>query len=187
MDREVVPGANLERYRAYLCLLARGQLDGRLREKLDASDVVQQTLLEAHQKRAQFRGRTAAEEAAWLRQMLAHNLADAVRALGRAKRDAALERSLDAALDASSCRLEKWLAAEQSSPSQHAVRHEQLLRLTAALAQLPDGQRDAVVLHHLQGLSLADLAARLGRSESAVAGLLHRGLKRLRELLGEPE
>jgi RNA polymerase sigma-70 factor (ECF subfamily) len=187
MDREVVPGANLERYRAYLCLLARCQLDGRWQDKLDASDLVQQTLLEAHQKREQFRGHTAAEEAAWLRQMLAHNLADAVRALGRARRDVALERSLDAALGASSCRLEQWLAAEQSSPSQHAVKNEQLLRLAAAIAQLPDGQRQAVVLHHLQGRSLAELAAHLDRSESAVAGLLHRGLKRLRELLGEGE
>jgi RNA polymerase sigma-70 factor (ECF subfamily) len=185
MNHQAVPAPNLERYRAYLCLLARLQLDGRPGDKLDASDVVQQTLLEAHQKRDQFRGRTDAEQAAWLRQILAHNLADAARALGRAKRDVARERSLDAALDASSCRLEAWLAAEQSSPSQHAVKNEQLLGLAAALAQLPDAQREAVVLHHLQGRPLADLAQHLGRSESAVAGLLHRGLKRLRELLGE--
>jgi RNA polymerase sigma-70 factor (ECF subfamily) len=188
MDRLAVPNSpNLERYRAYLALLARLHLADEFREKLDASDIVQQTLLEAHQKRDQFRGRTAAEEAAWLRQILAHNLADAVRALRRAKRDAALERSLDAALDASSCRLADWLAAEQSSPSQQAVKNEQLLHLAAALTQLPDAQREAIVRHHLQGWSLAALARHLDRSEPAVAGLLHRGLKRLRELLHEPE
>lgn len=174
-------------YRAYLSLLARLQLDGRMRGKLDPSDVVQQTLLEAHAKRDQFRGTTEAERAAWLRQMLAHNLADAFRALGRAKRDVKRERSLDVALDASSCRLEAWLAADQSSPSQHAVKQEQQLRLADALTELPAAQRDAVVLHHLQGLSLAALARELDRSEPAVAGLLHRGLKKLRELLKEAE
>jgi RNA polymerase sigma-70 factor (ECF subfamily) len=107
--------------------------------------------------------------------------------MGRAKRDVARERSLDATLDESSCRLSAWLAAEQSSPSQRAVKGEQLLDLATAVAQLPDDQRDAVVLHHLQGWSLAELAGHLGRSQPAVAGLLHRGLKKLRELLQERE
>lgn len=178
-------GQGLERFRDYLCLLARAQVDGRLREKFDPSDLVQQTLLEAYQKREQFRGGTDAERAAWLRQMLAHNLADAVRALGRAKRDAALERSLEAGMADSSARLQDWLAAEQSSPSEHVSKGEELLRLVEALKQLPEPQREAVVLHHLQGHTLAELASRLGRSEPAVAGLLHRGLKKLRELLQE--
>lgn len=180
-------GEVLERFRAYLCLLARAHLDHRLRGKLDASDLVQQTLLEAHQKRDQFRGQSDGERAQWLGQMLTHNLADAIRALRRAKRDIARERSLDAALDDSDARLGAWIEASQTSPSQHAVRNEQLLRLAEALADLPEPQREAVVLHHLQRLSLAELAAHLGRSEPAVAGLLHRGLKRLREVLHEPE
>jgi RNA polymerase sigma-70 factor (ECF subfamily) len=94
----------LERYRAYLRLLARMLLDPRLQSKLDPSDVVQQTLLQAHQARNDFRGRSEAELAAWLRQILARNLAHAVRDLGRAKRDIGRERSLEAALDASSAR-----------------------------------------------------------------------------------
>jgi RNA polymerase sigma-70 factor, ECF subfamily len=178
-------GRDLEGHRPYLSLLARMHLDPRLRDRLDSSDVVQQTLLEAHAKQDQFRGTTPAELAAWLRQMLAHNLADAVRALHRAKRDVKLERSLEAALDGSSCRLGAWLAAEQSSPSQQAANNEELLRLAEALPRLPDAQREAVILHHLQGWTLAELAGHLGRSEPAVAGLLHRGLKKLRELLGE--
>jgi RNA polymerase sigma-70 factor (ECF subfamily) len=184
MDPTDPAGRPLEQFRDYLCLLARAHLDGRLRDKLDASDLVQQTLLEAHAKRHQFRGRCEAERAGWLRQMLANNLADAVRALGRAKRDVQRELSLDAVRD-SSARLEAWLAAEQSSPSQQAARNEELLRLAEALTRLPEPQREAVVLHHLQGWTLGRLAARLGRSEPAVAGLLHRGLKRLRELLRE--
>lgn len=173
------------RFRDYLCLLARLQIDGRLREKLDASDLVQQTLLEAHARREQFRGHSDAERAAWLRAILSHNLADALRALGRARRDVALERSLEAALDDSSACLQDLLAAEQSSPSQCASRQEDLLRLADALTRLPEPQREAVVQHHLQGQTLAELAAHLGRSEAAVAGLLHRGLRRLRELLEE--
>src|SRR4051794_18626163 len=115
------PGPAMERFRHYLLLLARLHLGDQPRGKLDPSDAVQMTLLEAHRKRAQFRGRTEAEMAAWLRQMLACTIADAFRAQGRLKRDAARERSLEAALDESSSRLEAWLAADQSSPSQRAV------------------------------------------------------------------
>src|SRR5947209_12626109 len=98
-----------ERFRSYLLLLARMQLGARLRAKLDPSDLVQQTLLDAHRQRAQFRGSTSTEMAAWLRQMLACNLADALRGFGRAKRDVGRERSLEAAVDESSARLEAWL------------------------------------------------------------------------------
>jgi RNA polymerase sigma-70 factor (ECF subfamily) len=174
---------DLERFREYLLLLARLQLDPRWQAKLDPSDVVQQTLLQAHQARDQFRGQSAAELAAWLRQILARVLANVARDLGRDKRDVGRERSLEAALEESSARLEGWLAAEQSSPSESVERHERLLRLAEALAQLPKDQREAVTLHHLQGWSLAELAKHLGRSEAAVAGLLHRGFKKLRELL----
>jgi RNA polymerase sigma-70 factor (ECF subfamily) len=182
-----VDDLDLERFRPYLLLLARLHLDPRLRAKLDPSDVVQQTLLQAHQARAQLRGRAQAERAAWLRQILARNLAHAVRDLGRARRDVARERSLAAALDASSARLDAWLAAEQSSPSQQAQGNEQRLRLAEALTTLPDAQREALVLHYWQGQSLADIGRQLGRSAAAVAGLLHRGLTQLRTLLQDPE
>jgi RNA polymerase sigma-70 factor (ECF subfamily) len=172
----------LERYRDYLHLLARLHLPPGLRSKLDPSDVVQRTLLRAHEKREQFRGEEP-ELAAWLRRILANTLADIAREFGAAKRDRALEQSLEAALQQSSARLEGFLQPVASSPSEHAIREEALLGLAAALAELPDDQRAAVELHHLQGCSVAEVAAHLGRTEAAVAGLLRRGLKKLRELL----
>ena len=176
-------GRLLEKFRDYLRLLARVQLDPRLRGKLDPSDVVQQTLLEAYQKRDQFRGSTEGEWLAWLRQALAHNLSDALRAFGQAKRDIGRERSLEAAVEVSSRRLEAWLAADQSSPSQQAQRHERAVHLAEALATLPQDNREALVLHYCEDWPLAGIAAHLGRTPAAVAGLLKRGLKQLRAQL----
>jgi RNA polymerase sigma-70 factor (ECF subfamily) len=172
-----------DRFRTYLRLLAEAHLDQRFHGKLEASDVVQQTLMEAYEKREQFAGQSEAQLAGWLRQTLIHNVGDAIRRLGRVRRDISRERSLEAAIENSFSRAEQWLASAQTSPSQQAVRSEELLQLADSLAELPDAQREAVVLHHLQGWSLMELAAHMGRSESAVAGLLHRGLKRLRELV----
>ncbi len=180
-------GSDLERYREYLCLLARMQFDPRLRAKQDPSDVVQQTLLEAFRDRDGFRGDDSGQLAAWLRKILAHNLANAARDLRRGKRDVARERSLEAALDASSSRLQDWLAAEQAAPSELAARHEQILRLGESLLQLPEAQREALMLRHFQGWSLAAISEQLGRSKASVAGLLHRGLRQLRVLLQDLE
>ncbi len=97
----------------------------------------------------------------------------------------AIERSLEAAVADSSARLERWLAADQSSPSERAVRQEELLRLAQAVAELPDDQRTAVEMRHVQGCSLAAISRQMGRSEPSVAGLIRRGLKELREKLNE--
>ncbi|HZW30838.1 MAG TPA: sigma-70 family RNA polymerase sigma factor [Isosphaeraceae bacterium] len=177
---------DLERFRAYLLLLARLEVAPALRDKVDLSGVVQQTLLEAHQGLREHpeRIRAEAETTAWLRSILSHNLADALRRLSARKRDVRREWSLDAALDQSATRLERWLAAEQSSPSQQAMRQEELLRMAAVLAELPESQRRAIELHHLRGLPLSEIAAELGATKAAVAGLLHRGLKTLRRRLG---
>jgi RNA polymerase sigma-70 factor (ECF subfamily) len=174
-----------EDYRAYLDNLARLRLDPRLQSKLDPADMVQQTLLEACRDLEPFHGRSEGEQKAWLRRILLHNLANAVRDLSRAKRDVARERSLEAALEDSSERLKALLAAEQSSPSERAARNEEVLRLEEALASLPEPQREVVVLRHFHDWPLADISRRLGRTQAAVAGLLHRGLTRLHELLGE--
>jgi RNA polymerase sigma-70 factor (ECF subfamily) len=182
---------SLEGYGDYLRLLARLQLSPRLRAKLDASDVVQQTLLQAHANRAQFRGRSEAEWLAWLRAILANALTAAARQFTTEARDLRRERSLEAELERSSSRLEGLLAADQSTPSERAVRGDELLRLARAMACLPPDQQRVVELHHLQGLPVAEVADQMGRSKPAVVGLLFRGLKKLRQLLqaqgeGEP-
>ena len=178
---------DLERFRAYLDLLARLQVEPGLRDRVDLSGVVQQTLLEACQelKREPPRPRTEAQAAAWLRSILGHNLADALRRLGAQKRDAQRDRSLERALDDSASRLGDWLASQDSSPSHRAIRHEETLRLVEALAALPENQRRAIEMHHLQGRPLAEIARELDTTKAAVAGLLHRGLKTLRVRLGE--
>jgi len=178
---------SVEDYRNYLMMLVRFQMGPRLRAKLDASDVVQQTILHAHARRAQFRGATEGEWQAWLRAILANALAAMVRRYDAQARDPSRERSLEAELERSSSRLEGLLAADQTSPSERAVRGEELLRLAHALAQLPDDQRRVVELHYLKGLAVADVAEQIGRTRPAAVGLLFRGLKRLRELLRDLE
>jgi RNA polymerase sigma-70 factor (ECF subfamily) len=177
------PVRPIETYRDYLLLLARLGLGDRYRAKLDPSDVVQQTLLEAHAARDRIRGEGSAEVAAWLRRALSRNLVDAVRTLRRAKRDAGLERSLEAAIEDSSLRLRDAMVVEGLSPSGSVLRDERAVRLAVCLAKLPARQREAVELHHLEGCRLAEVAERMGLSEAAVAGLLHRGLGELKELL----
>lgn len=175
----------LERFRAYLTVLARMQFDRRLQAKLDPSDIIQQTMLQAHRGLPDHRGENSAQLAAWLRQILARNMSHAVRDMYRDKRDLRRERSMQACLDASSARLESWLAADDSSPADRADQNERLLRLTEALERLPPDQREAIELHYWHGWKLAEIAERLGRSVSAVGGLLHRGLKGLRAQLAE--
>ena len=176
------PEFPLEPYREYLRLLARLHLAPGLQGKVDPSDIVQQTLVKAHQHRGQFRGLSEGEWAAWLRRILGNNLQDAIR---KYHREVALEQAAIPDVEESSARLEAWLAADQSSPSQQAMRQEQLLRLADALAQLPADQRTAVEFHHLKDESVSEIAERMGRTEASVAGLLRRGLQKLRELLHE--
>lgn len=173
----------LERFRSYLLLIAQLQWNPRLAAKLDPSDVVQQTLGKALEALPGFRGASDGEVAAWLRQILTRLLADLARDYGRDKRDVNRERSFDATVEQSSARLDEWLCDQQSSPSQQAERHERLARLAEVLAKLPAAQQEAIVLHHLHGLSVDQAADQMQRSPAAVAGLLKRGLRTLRSEL----
>jgi RNA polymerase sigma-70 factor, ECF subfamily len=177
---------DLERFRDYLRLLARLQFDHRLQAKIDASDIVQQALLQAHEHREQFRGKTEAELAAWLRTILANTLAATTRHFTAEARNFGREKSLQDSLAESSARMEGWLAAEQSSPSERVLRIEELVRLAGAMAQLSADQRQVIELHHLKGWPVAEVAEVMQRTKPAVMGLLFRGQKTLRQLLQEP-
>src|SRR4051812_9169124 len=136
-------GQLLEFYRRYLALLARVQIGHRLQGKVDASDLVQETFLEAHCHFGRFRGTSEAQFVRWLRQILAAKLADLLRRyLGTQGRDVRLERDIQDAFDRSSVLVDRALVAPQSSPSQQATRREESVLLAAALGELPDDYRE---------------------------------------------
>ena len=176
----------LDRHRAYLEMWAKMNFDRRFERRFDASDIVQETLKEAHLQRDKFRGDNSAQLAGWLRQILNNNMIDAARREGRGKRDMNLERSVEA-MNRSSLRMEAVLKGDQTSPSECVMRHEQLVTMARALEKIPSDQAEAVRMKHLQGLSLKEIATAMERSTEAVAGLLHRGLKRLREIMDKQE
>jgi RNA polymerase sigma-70 factor, ECF subfamily len=177
-------GQLLELYRNYLALMARLQVGRRLQGKVDAADIVQETFLEAHRDFTQFRGQTEGEVVAWLRRILASNLANLVRHYyGTQRRDIHLERELNRELDESWAALDEGLIARQSSPSHQAARREQAVILVDALQQLPEDYREAIVLRHLEGLTFPEIATRMERTEDSVKKLWARALVRMRRAL----
>src|SRR5262249_50783739 len=178
------PPFDVERYLPWLRLLARQlRLNPLLRPRFDESDVVQETVAKAYRERAQFEGCTEGQYMKWLSVILHRTFADMVQRELAPKRDPRLEDRLQAIAE-SSVRLENYLAANDSSPGERAERKELLLRLADAVDRLPEDQRDVVQLK-LLGSPVAEIAARLGRTEKAVAGLLFRGLRKLREFLAD--
>ena len=174
----------LQEFRSFLARQAKG-VTQRFDGKLDSSDIVQETLVEAFQQLDNFRGKTNGELAKWLSQMLAHNITDAGRALRRKKRDINREQSIDDNGSRTAPNAANWMTSDQTSPSICVEKAEQLLKITSAVNELPENQQQVVVLYHLQGYSMAEVADQIGKSHSAVAGLLHRGLKALRKKLGQ--
>ncbi len=177
----------LRRYRPWLRLLARMQTDQQLNRRFDASDIVQQTLLEATRDFPNFAGSTEAELTAWLRQILAHTLSHELRRhRGAAMRHMGREVSIEEQLAESSQRLCAVLAADNSSPSGRAERREQELLLAEILERLPSDYREVIILRNLQGLSHEEIAIRLDRNTGAVRMLWVRALAALRQLAGPP-
>ena len=154
---------------------------------MDASDIVQETLLKAHANKDQFRGQSHGEQIAWLRRILSTELAQVLRKYDTQKRRAELEVALCESIEKSFPHLGALLAAVQSSPSQHAVKKELIFRLADAIAQLPEDQRMALEMKYLEDMPVAGICKELNRSPASVAGLIRRGLAKLRELLREPE
>lgn len=177
--------AIVAKYEPYLRMLARTQMRKAYQAKVGASDMVQQAMLQACQGLDGFRGSTEAEFRAWLRQILARHLCHLDRDLHRDKRDIRREQSIEQQLAQSSMKLEGLLAGDGPTPSQNASFGENVLQLADAIEHLPESQREAVRLHYLEGMKLSEVAERLDKSTGAIAGLLHRGMKTLRQQLGE--
>ena len=167
----------------YLRLLAATGLSPRLQAKLDPSDIVQQTLLQAHQARKSFRGTTRYELMAWVKQILTRNLIKAARDFGRAKRDVDRELSLETALQTSWLKVDQVLAKSDRSPLDRMRGDEEQLQLCAAVSELPEAQRLAVELHHFLGWPVSRIADEMEKTPVAVSGLLKRGLRALRSHL----
>jgi RNA polymerase sigma-70 factor (ECF subfamily) len=180
----------LEGYRAYLeCLTAiqidpRLRLDPRVRARFGWSDVINATLLDACRDLNRLDGMPAEDRQRWLRTLLANNLVDRMRKELAKRRNFRLERSLDAAVEESSCRLQDWCAAEETTPGERLMRQERALLVAQALARLPESQREALILQQWHGWTLARIAERMQRTVGAVAGLIRSGLQELKELLG---
>lgn len=182
---EGATGRLLRAYGEYLKLLARVQIGRRLQGKVDPSDLVQETFLDAHRQMPNFKGGTEAELLAWLRRIMAGQVAMTVRRFVGAKgRDVNLERGIAQQIEQSSVALDGALVGSQTSPSQHASRREQAVLLADALSRLSEDHREAIVLRHLEALSVAETAARMRRSEDSVQKLYVRGLTNLRRILG---
>jgi len=171
----------LGEFRSYLRVLAGMQLNPMLKKRVDPSDIVQQTLLQAHRAAAQYRGKSDAELAGWLRQILANELAHQLRDNRRAKRDVTREQSVQQSVEASSLRLERLLQADGPAPDDAAARNERAVQLAAAITELPEAQREAIELHYWHHWTLEQIGDKQGRSKSAVAGMIRRGLKSLKD------
>ena len=177
----------LQAYQNYLKILATTQLQNQLRARVSASDLVQETLMEAHQCFPQFRGTSDAEFAAWLRQILVHNLSSAIqRHVLAKKRDVRREVSIDAtrrSIEESSERLGALIADPGPSPSEILGQREDTLHLADLLEQLSDDHRTVLVLRHVEGLPFQEVADRMGRSSGAARVLWLRAIERLRTLM----
>lgn len=174
-----------ERCRPYVSLVARAQVESWLQAKVDHSDLVQQTLLEAHRGLNNFRGTTDGEWLAWLKRIVQHNAADFVRRYGKAgKRRAAREVSLDArAGDDSEGPARDPRDSGQQTPSQIALRREEELEISQAVSRLPEDYQEVIILRNLERLPFDEIAQRLGRSRPAVQMLWMRAIRKLQEIV----
>ncbi len=175
----------LEKYRAYLLLMAQRAVGNKLQRRIDQSDIVQQTCTEAWQDMDGFRGSTEPEFSAWVCQILRRNVANVVREQRAAKRD--MNRECEPARDGSASVV--WFDApgKEATASQRVVKGEMALQLANVLDSLPDGQREAVRMRHIEGLSLAEIAEHLDKTTVAAAGLIKRGLQALRAAMSESD
>ena len=174
----------LECCRNYVNVIARTNVETWMRAKVDASDLVQQTMLEAYQGFQDFEGRTEAEWLGWLKQILAHNTHDFIRKFRAAKRDVKREvRMQPQSPNESAPGID--LSAQLQTPSQFMIQNEREIELANAIAQLSEDYQEVIQLRNLQRLSFDEVAQRMGRTRGAVQMLWARALKQLQETLSQ--
>src|SRR5262245_30295911 len=171
-------GRVLDGYRAYLLLIADRELDPKLQAKGGASDIVQETFLEAQRDFGGFHGTNDGELRAWLRQLLLHNLANwARRFRDTDKRQVDRELALSAGA--------AGVATASPTPSAWAMAGEQDVELQRAIEVLPDDYRRVLLMRYQEELSFDAIAARMQRTAGAARKLWLRAVERLRQELGE--
>src|SRR4051794_39499423 len=177
----------LDRYRDYLRRMVAVRLDRRLAARVDASDVVQETLVEAARRLDDYLRERPIPFYGWLRQLAGERIVDAHRRhVTTQRRSVTLEHRELELPDASADQLVRRLFAADTSPSNRMIRQERHERLKGALASLPQRDREVLVMRHLEQLSTSEIAAMLEISEPAVKSRLLRALIRMREQMGEP-
>jgi RNA polymerase sigma-70 factor (ECF subfamily) len=172
-------GRLLEGCRAYLLLVANRRLGTDLQAKGGASDLVQDTFLEAQNDFPQFRGRTHQDLLNWLCGILRHNLADFCRRYrDRAARQIGQEQPLSTGERAG---LPDQFVADTPAPQERAIAAEDAEAVRRAVARLSEDHRRVIALRHEQGRSFDDIAREMGRTAQAARKLWFRALECLRQ------
>jgi RNA polymerase sigma-70 factor, ECF subfamily len=175
-------GQALEACRRYLLLVAQRELAPELLAKGGASDLVQQTFLEAQRDFPRFQGQSEGELLTWLRCILLHNLGKFSRHYrSTAKRGLDREVALDCG--SSTAGAEANLAADSLTPSGHAIEREEQEALQRAIDRLPEDYRHVLHLRYREERSFEEIAATMGRSVAAVRKLWARAVERLKQQL----
>ena len=182
-DRDAL-GELLARHHAYLSMLASGQLHHRMQSKADASDLVQETYLVVQNQIMTFRGATDSEFASWLRSILVRVFAQHFRRyLGTQRRDVRLEESLTLSMDTSSMKLQNSVIDKVSSPADQLICNETAVAIASALDAISESYRQVILLRHMQGLSLQEIAQTMNRTPDSIEKLLVRGHEKLKHVL----
>jgi len=170
------------RCRNYLAVVARAQVESWLRAKADASDLVQETLVEANRDLPQFRGTTEGEWLAWLRQILSRNAADFVRRYrGTDKRQQRLEVPLAPLPDHSSLAAGIEPRDTGETPTQQIMRLEREIQIADAITRLEPDYQEIIILRNLERLPFEEVAQRMNRSRPAAQMLWMRAVRKLQE------
>ncbi len=173
---------SIGRLRPWLQMVAERELSDRLRGRVEASDIVQQTLLKAWQSESQFKGESHEERLAWLRIILKDTIRDHHRRLlGSTKRGSGREQAATDLFANGELGLSQYAIEPAPSVSGELVAVEEWIELEMSLAQLTDEQRRIVEMRHFEELSFAEIAGRMNKSDPAVRMLWVRALRNLQQ------